>query len=104
MVAVSVAVANRQWRWQWQWQCQVATIACVVIVAVAAAVAAKAIATMMRKLQMRCSNMQTQLQTLQQHFGYNDFRPGQREVVEALLEGRDCLAVLPTGAGKSLCY
>ena len=44
------------------------------------------------------------LQSLQQHFGYNDFRPGQREVVEALLEGRDCLAVLPTGAGKSLCY
>ena len=44
------------------------------------------------------------LQSLQQHFGYSDFRPGQREVVEALLEGRDCLAVLPTGAGKSLCY
>jgi ATP-dependent DNA helicase RecQ len=44
------------------------------------------------------------LRSLQQHFGYSDFRPGQREVVEALLEGRDCLAVLPTGAGKSLCY
>lgn len=38
------------------------------------------------------------------HFGYDGFRPGQRQVVEALLEGRDCLAVLPTGAGKSLCY
>ncbi|MEB3177070.1 MAG: ATP-dependent DNA helicase RecQ [Synechococcus sp.] len=44
------------------------------------------------------------LTTLQQGFGYSGFRPGQREVVEALLEGRDCLAVLPTGAGKSLCF
>jgi ATP-dependent DNA helicase RecQ len=43
-------------------------------------------------------------QALLRHFGWPDFRPGQRPVVEALLEGRDCLAVLPTGAGKSLCY
>ncbi|MBM5799948.1 MAG: ATP-dependent DNA helicase RecQ [Cyanobacteria bacterium K_DeepCast_35m_m2_023] len=43
-------------------------------------------------------------QVLVDHFGWTDFRPGQREVVEALLAGRDCLAVLPTGAGKSLCY
>ena len=43
-------------------------------------------------------------QTLQRHFGWTAFRPGQREVVEALLAGRDCLAVLPTGGGKSLCY
>ena len=43
-------------------------------------------------------------QALQEHFGWSDFRPGQRPVVEAMLEGRDCLAVLPTGAGKSLCY
>ncbi|MCP9851104.1 ATP-dependent DNA helicase RecQ [Cyanobium sp. Morenito 9A2] len=41
---------------------------------------------------------------LQTHFGWEDFRPGQRSVVEALLQGRDCLAVLPTGGGKSLCY
>ena len=41
---------------------------------------------------------------LQRHFGWDEFRPGQRPVVEALLAGRDCLAVLPTGAGKSLCY
>lgn len=44
------------------------------------------------------------LESLQRHFGWEAFRPGQREVVEALLAGRDCLAVLPTGAGKSLCY
>jgi ATP-dependent DNA helicase RecQ len=37
-------------------------------------------------------------------FGYPDFRPGQREVVEAVLAGEDVLAVMPTGAGKSLCY
>jgi ATP-dependent DNA helicase RecQ len=41
---------------------------------------------------------------LARHFGWREFRPGQRPVVEALLGGRDCLAVLPTGAGKSLCY
>jgi len=43
-------------------------------------------------------------QALQTHFGWEAFRPGQRPVVEAMLQGRDCLAVLPTGAGKSLCY
>jgi len=37
-------------------------------------------------------------------FGFTAFRPGQAEVVEALLAGRDVLAVMPTGAGKSLCY
>ena len=44
------------------------------------------------------------LKALRRHFGWSAFRDGQRSVVEALLEGRDCLAVLPTGAGKSLCY
>jgi len=37
-------------------------------------------------------------------FGFVDFRPGQREVVEAVLAGRDCIALMPTGAGKSLTY
>ena len=37
-------------------------------------------------------------------FGYGSFRPGQEEVVDALLAGRDVLAVMPTGAGKSICY
>ena len=41
---------------------------------------------------------------LRHHFGWQTFRPGQRPVVEALLAGRDALAVLPTGAGKSLCF
>ena len=37
-------------------------------------------------------------------FGFESFRPGQREVIEHLLQGRHALAVLPTGSGKSLCY
>ncbi|MBO2534726.1 RecQ family ATP-dependent DNA helicase [Rummeliibacillus suwonensis] len=43
-------------------------------------------------------------QLLQQHFGYTTFRSGQKEVIEAVLEGRDVIALLPTGMGKSLCY
>ena len=41
---------------------------------------------------------------LKECFGYADFRPGQNSVIEALIAGRDALAVMPTGAGKSLCY
>jgi len=37
-------------------------------------------------------------------FGLSRFRPGQREVIESLLGGQDCLCVMPTGGGKSLCY
>ncbi len=44
------------------------------------------------------------LSVLRQVFGFPEFRPGQREVIEAVLEGRDCIAVMPTGAGKSLTY
>lgn len=42
--------------------------------------------------------------SLREHFGYDDFRPGQDRVIEAVLAGRDVLAVMPTGAGKSVCY
>lgn len=41
---------------------------------------------------------------LQQHFGLDDFRPAQREVIEDVLADRDVMCVMPTGAGKSLCY
>ena len=46
-------------------------------------------------------SLETALHT---HFGWSRFRAGQRPVVEAVLSGRDALAVLPTGGGKSLCY
>ncbi|MFQ6372802.1 DNA helicase RecQ [Shewanella sp. YIC-542] len=42
--------------------------------------------------------------TLRQVFGYQEFRAGQREVMEQILAGQDCLVVMPTGGGKSLCY
>lgn len=42
--------------------------------------------------------------TLQQHFGYSTFRPGQKEIIDTILSGRDALGVLPTGGGKSVCY
>jgi ATP-dependent DNA helicase RecQ len=41
---------------------------------------------------------------LRDRFGFESFRPGQQQVIEALLAGRSALAVFPTGAGKSLCY
>ena len=43
-------------------------------------------------------------EALERHFGYASFRPGQEEVISAILAGRDALAVMPTGAGKSVCY
>jgi ATP-dependent DNA helicase RecQ len=42
--------------------------------------------------------------SLQKHFGFDDFREGQREVIGSILEGKDAVVVMPTGSGKSLCY
>ena len=44
------------------------------------------------------------LETLRHYFRHSAFRPGQQPLVEALLSGRDALGVMPTGAGKSMCY
>lgn len=44
------------------------------------------------------------LETLKTYFGYDTFREGQEKIVEAILTNRDVLAIMPTGAGKSICY
>jgi len=43
-------------------------------------------------------------QVLEAIFGYREFRPGQRRIIDAVLAGRDCIGVMPTGAGKSLTF
>ena len=46
----------------------------------------------------------TKEEALKTYFGYDAFRGGQEPVIDALLDGRDALAIMPTGAGKSICY
>jgi len=48
--------------------------------------------------------MQKVQQALLKHWGYQDFLPLQKEAMESLCRKQDCLVVLPTGGGKSLCY
>lgn len=44
------------------------------------------------------------LETLKKYWGYERFRPGQEEIITEVLAGRDVLAILPTGGGKSVCF
>lgn len=48
--------------------------------------------------------MRQKEEILKEYFGYDSFRKGQESIINAILEGRDILAVMPTGAGKSICY
>src|SRR5688572_2490507 len=48
--------------------------------------------------------MTAPLEVLRNTFGYDSFRPGQEKVINAVLTGRDCIGLMPTGAGKSLTF
>lgn len=48
--------------------------------------------------------MSDKLSVLKDYFGHDSFRDGQEQIVDALLDGRDALCIMPTGAGKSMCY
>ena len=46
----------------------------------------------------------TPQEILQQYWGYDQFRPIQEDIIQAVLNGKDTLAILPTGGGKSICF
>ncbi len=49
-------------------------------------------------------NEQSKFEILKQYYGYDVFREGQEELIDAILDGRDVFGIMPTGAGKSVCY
>lgn len=53
---------------------------------------------------MNDKNMQLAKELLKKHFGYENFRQGQEDIISHILNMEDCLGIMPTGAGKSICY
>ncbi len=53
---------------------------------------------------MNNKNMQLAKELLKKHFGYENFRQGQEDIISHILNKEDCLGIMPTGAGKSICY
>ena len=49
-------------------------------------------------------NLQLLRESLKKYWGYDDFRYPQAQIVNSILDGKDCLVVMPTGGGKSLCF
>lgn len=58
----------------------------------------------LRRPVVRTSSLRSARAELKVTFGYDTFRPGQEEIIEAVLGGKDCIGIMPTGAGKSLTY
>ena len=55
-------------------------------------------------MQIEKAMRQTKYDVLKQYYGYDTFREGQEELIDAILDGRDVFGIMPTGAGKSVCY
>src|ERR1043165_8874884 len=55
-------------------------------------------------MQLALASQRDPQEVLESLYGYTAFRPGQREIIDAVLAGRDCIGLMPTGAGKSLTF